>query len=532
MAETPKSTTEQTSRRNKRQEVERTTQQHQAKAVAERRSLTKREREARDQRRFLSIVGVVLGLVILIIAGGVLYQWVIYPSGAVAQVGDTTFSRREYWQFGRSAIAQEVAQNLQLLALFGDNQQFGAQFQGRSPEANQRALLLEQQTDTLNEQIVTAWVNSQLIEQGAAELGVQVTEDEVNQEIAQTYAAFLPLDLTTPTDLLTDTGALTDTGTLTDTEALPTETPPPTPAPDAARDQVQQIAARIHSDFSTELDLSGIEPALSEDDFVQGLRVQQRAALLEQRVREVLVPEEGFAVSVEPERVQARQILLAVELPENASAEVREAAYQERFDEAEDLVEQLRDGADFAELAAEFSDDIGSRDIGGDIGFFDREGVSSQGAVYDPDLVAAAFALEEGEVSDPIRTQFGWHIIEVTSRETPDEEQQLRDVRQEAFDEWLEGVREQIEVRRFPEPTPSPEVPTTEPLPTPEPIYQAGPPTPLPAPEAPEITDEGGVLEVPPITDESESVEGEASSGRASHRCKLLQTRTLRIAAR
>jgi hypothetical protein len=196
------------------------------------------------------------------------------------------------------------------------------------------------------------------------------------------------------------------------------------------------------------------------------------------------VPEDEFTPSDEPERVRARQILLSVDPPADASEEEIEEAYEERRDEAEQLAEQLSEGADFAELAEEESDDPGSRGQGGDVGFFTSEGTSDSGAQFAPAFVDAAFALEEGELSDPVRTQFGWHIIEVTERIVPDEEQQLRNARAEAFGEWLESFREESAVETFIEGTPTLAVPgqvgTPTMPPTPEPTYLPGPPTPLP----------------------------------------------------
>jgi hypothetical protein len=94
--------------------------------------------------------------------------------------------------------------------------------------------------------------------------------------------------------------------------------------------------------------------------------------------------------------------------------------------------------------------------------------------------VDAAYSLEEGEISDPVRSQFGWHVLEVTTRTVPDEEQQLRTARTEAFEEWLEEQREQREVSSTLEATPTPPVPQDGEQPTLEPTYLPGPPTPLP----------------------------------------------------
>ena len=77
-------------------------------------------------------------------------------------------------------------------------------------------------------------------------------------------------------------------------------------------------------------------------------------------------------------------------------------------EEANDLLAKLNDGADFAELAQEYSLCPSKRD-GGDLRFFGR------GMMVKP-FEDAAFALEVGEVSAPVETQFGWHLIKLTGK--------------------------------------------------------------------------------------------------------------------
>ncbi len=102
------------------------------------------------------------------------------------------------------------------------------------------------------------------------------------------------------------------------------------------------------------------------------------------------------------EELKARHIL--IEVPEGADdQQVTEAREQ-----AQALVERLRDGADFAELAREYSDGPSSAQ-GGDLGWFAR------GEMVEA-FEAAAFALDTGEISDPVRTSFGFHVITVEDR--------------------------------------------------------------------------------------------------------------------
>ncbi len=106
-----------------------------------------------------------------------------------------------------------------------------------------------------------------------------------------------------------------------------------------------------------------------------------------------------------PEEVKVRHILIKV--PAGADAKTDAAAKQK----AEDLLKQIKGGADFAALAKANSDDPGSKEQGGELGMIQR-------GVTVPAFEKAAFALPVGKVSDVIKTQFGYHILEVEEKQT------------------------------------------------------------------------------------------------------------------
>lgn len=108
-----------------------------------------------------------------------------------------------------------------------------------------------------------------------------------------------------------------------------------------------------------------------------------------------------------PEQRRASHILLLV--AEDADA----SAVDEAKQKIDALVQRLAQGEDFAELAKTNSQDPGSAAKGGDLGFFGK-------GVMDPAFEAATFALQKGEVSQPVRSSFGFHLIKLTDIKSGD----------------------------------------------------------------------------------------------------------------
>jgi len=137
----------------------------------------------------------------------------------------------------------------------------------------------------------------------------------------------------------------------------------------------------------------------------------------------------------------------------------------ETEDEAKAIEADLKKGADFAELAKAKSKDPGGAADGGDLGFFTKDQMV-------PEFSAVAFSLEPGKISDPVKSQFGWHIIKVEekrNRKAPDFEQvkgQIETyVTRKAQAEYVAKLREAAKVERMDQAsnTPAPAPDTAKP---------------------------------------------------------------------
>jgi peptidyl-prolyl cis-trans isomerase D len=146
---------------------------------------------------------------------------------------------------------------------------------------------------------------------------------------------------------------------------------------------------------------------------------EEVARALEARATEIeQLYEDAGSLYDAPEQVRARHVL--IEVPRSAE----EAAVEAARARAEEARERIEAGEEFATVAAELSEDAGSKPRGGDLGFFAR------GQMV-PEFDAAAFALEPGSMSDLVRTDYGFHVIRVEER-------------REALHRPLEEVREEL----------------------------------------------------------------------------------------
>ncbi|OAG27443.1 peptidylprolyl isomerase [Thermodesulfatator autotrophicus] len=133
--------------------------------------------------------------------------------------------------------------------------------------------------------------------------------------------------------------------------------------------------------------------------------------------------EKNKAKFQEPEKVRARHIL--IEVSQNASKE----EVQKALEKAKKIRERLLKGEDFAKLAKKYSDDPGTKDKGGDLGFFTRGQMIKE-------FEEAAFSLKPGEISEPVRSPFGFHIIKVEEKKMS-KEKPFEEVKEKVKEEYL-----------------------------------------------------------------------------------------------
>lgn len=135
------------------------------------------------------------------------------------------------------------------------------------------------------------------------------------------------------------------------------------------------------------------------------LQQDARAAVTDAAMRQVY--EEATKQMTAEKEVRARHILFRVE---NGKDEAASTAAEQK---AKAAIARVKTGEDFAKLATELTEDPSGKENGGDLGYFSQDQMV-------PEFAEAAFKLGVGTISDPVRTQFGWHVIKVEDkRERP-----------------------------------------------------------------------------------------------------------------
>ena len=127
----------------------------------------------------------------------------------------------------------------------------------------------------------------------------------------------------------------------------------------------------------------------------------------------------------------------------------------ETEDQAKDVVARLGKGEDFAKLSTELSKDPGSGKQGGDLGWFTRERMV-------PEFAEVAFKTAVGQISAPVKTQFGWHVLKVDEKRAhqPPKLEEVKDqiaqyLERKAQQDIILGLRAKAKIERLDQPTPA-----------------------------------------------------------------------------
>ncbi|MHC1740911.1 MAG: peptidylprolyl isomerase [Anaerolineaceae bacterium] len=429
-----------------------------AKEISEKtpKELTKKhlarvEKERRQKKIVLygiiAVVVVIVGLIVF----GVLNNTVLKDNKPVAKVGKTTITVKQF----ENRVRYDRYQQIQTFQTYAASY-FASFFQDQLVSMqNQLDNYVQFGSDTLD-----VMINEAAVLQKAESMGITVTDADVETYIqsqllyypsgtptvvvpsptityypTSTLSALqqsLAFHTPTATEVIAATPVFTETataeGTLTGTsespaatatlepptatvEITPTETATITPTPTEYTLQgYQDLYATIVANTAANASFSEAE-----------LRAYIRSYLIQQKVYDQVVAK----VANEQDMVWARHILVATQA------------------EADDIETQLKNGADWTELAAKYSTDTSNNTTGGDLGWF------SSGTMVKA-FEDAAWPLAIGAISDPVQTDYGFHIIQVLGHEkrqlTADE---LTQAQKSAYKQFITDAKTELGVKKY-----------------------------------------------------------------------------------
>jgi parvulin-like peptidyl-prolyl isomerase len=390
-------------------------------------AVSRREREARN--KILIGVGILVAVILVIALVGLYDQLIAKPSRPVSVVNDVPIRTDDYQdrvRYQRFLLDNRLL-NLQAELARIDPEdatgEFLINYYGQLAEqAQQQRLMVDQQT-------LDDMVEEELVRQKAAEVGLSVSQDEVDEairagvaamsgfltETQATAVASTAVAATATAETFTATPEPTATQALTVTlvtTATPTAVPEfPTPAPTPTYHIITDD--EFSQNYAQFLSVVNEQTGLSEAKYGQIIR----ARLLVDKVRQHFADQ----VPTEAEQVNASHIQLDTQ------------------EEAQAALERLDAGEEFALVASGVSTDTFTAANGGELGWVLEGDLASR---YGPALEEAAFALSPGEYSQPISSTLGVHIILVNERGLrPLDEYRLQAQQQQAYFEWLQEAR-------------------------------------------------------------------------------------------
>lgn len=390
-------------------------------------------REQKQNR--LIIIGFIVTIVLIVgmVGYALLYDSVIKNFIPVAKV-DSSRIDNEYFvnrvRLERNAYIQQynyIYAEYQMFASSTEYQQYFAS------QLNQIKSALDDY-ETFGSTVLDNMIDDQVIANKAKEMGIEVTDAELNDFI-QTLFYYYPNG--TPTPEPTSTPYVTPSPSAEQLALLGYSPTPVAETEDAAVAEAADSEAEVTPEVSVDGTPSPTATPYTEELYQKSyqeyitslqeigvsekyLRLYVYHYLLDQKVQKKIFAD----TPLDQDQVWARHILVETE------------------DEAKQVKSRLDAGEDWNAIAAEVSLDTSNNTNGGDLGWF-AHGTMVQ-AFED-----AAFAMQSGQISDPVQTDFGWHIIQVIGHEVrPLSETDYQYAQQTAYNDWLTAAKEEMTIKK------------------------------------------------------------------------------------
>lgn len=365
------------------------------------------QQEQEKQKRLLLAIGAVVGLVLVVLLAGAINEFAVKPRRAVAVVNGESISLAAFQRRMRFAEDNLVSQINQYI-------QFGQQFasaDGSNPFAQTIQQLAGELSspETLSLNLLDSMIEEKLVAQLASKQGVSVSDDEVQQQIEKDFGY----------------------------ERNPTPTPTPDPTTPVTNTVTNtapaMTVAEFQKNYSNAITQLQDRKSVNEAEF----RETYHNRLLRQKLQDAA----PLDVKTTEEQVHARHIL--IRFPEAGQDKTQAQADVEALTKIQEIRKRIEGGEKFEDVAKQVSDDVSNKDQGGDLGWFGRGRMVKE-------FEDAAFALEPGKLSQPIKTSFGYHLILVIEKDPNRavDANELSQRRSQAFTDWLKAQQDAAAIER------------------------------------------------------------------------------------
>lgn len=368
--------------------------------------LARRQRERNRQVRIA--VGLIVGLLVLVAIMAVVMEGVVRPAQAVARIGDTEITLRDWQERVRFQRAQFIIALEDQLEAFGGDVGLVQQF-------NQQQMSLLLQPELLGELILEQMVDEQIVREQAAVRGLTVTDEELQQRLEESFSYYggeSPTPFPTPTQTVEPTPSLTPlpTSVITDEVAAPTSMPTATPGPTVTPfPTATPVSEQAFQDEYDTIIRRFRDMGAAEDTYREVLRAQ----MYREKLAEALAEETQMSREAE----HASLYVLSFASAEEA-AQAEEAITETSFLDVWNRIRSLPDDDEVA-LPGQATELLWQTDTS----IVQRYGV---------EIAEAAFSLELNEPSDIVEVEPGidqltgleqdpvFYVIMVSGREVRD----------------------------------------------------------------------------------------------------------------
>ncbi len=462
---------------------------------ARRRRISRREREARRQRQLRWGIGIAAALAVLVLLVFSVNDYIVKPRKVLASINGTEIQRRDYWKYRSMTLINQASQYQQFANFVQGDQQ--TQYLQLAAQARQELDTVWGSTD-VDDATLEQMVDGQVFLKNLDSFNLNISEQDVNDYVVRRFGpsnSALAQPSPSPTLIPERAAWATATAAASTAEALrnaPVPTSAPLPgAPGANPPSSAAIPTNIPGTTVPSPATSVATPvaASTAPAGTPGAAEAESTAVANFDQFKDATFKTAHMSRKDYDRLIVRPDLAREKVTAAIDAQVGQAAEQVHaahiLVDTEDLARSIHDqvtkpAANFEQVAREQSTDQSTRANGGDLGWFTRVEVV-------PSFADAAFALQPGQISEPVKSQFGWHVIKVYdhARNRAMTDEQIDKVKSARVDAWLAERKAEMKIDADIDPTPTPAAAQFE-----APADAPPPPTPTPLPVAPNATTE------------------------------------------